>query len=583
MDNKAQADKEKDLGNQALSAGNTEQAISHYTKAIELDPNNHILYSNRSAAYAKLKKYDQAVTDGDKAITIAPGWSKGYSRKGTALCFKGEYEDARATFMQGLEKCPNDPTLRDGLRDVNNAEQESQSSDMSSQAEMFGNVFGKAFQGDIWGKLRANAKTRAYCDDPAFVALFSAIAKQPAAVINYLKDQRVSTALTVLMGVDVPADDESPSSSSSTPTPTPSSSSSSTSTPAASAPKKEEPKKEPEPQPAANSDLPENKRLALAEKEAGNKLYKEKKFDEAMKHYERAAEHDKEDMTYLNNIAAIHFEQNNSELCIQTCQKAIDVGRYNFNDFKLISRAYHRMGNAYSKLEKYEEAVKAYESALTEYRNPESLNALRKVEKLRDKKKEQEYLDPAKAEEAKEKGNEAFKNGQNVEAIGFYTEAIKRDPSKQVYYSNRAAAYTRVGEYKMAENDCDKCLELDPNFVKAYSRKGTVQFLMKQYHKALETYDKGLKLDAENAELTEGVNRTLEAIDRQQNGEVDEEAVKNAVNNDQELQEILADPVMRQILSNMQSDPKSAQHYLKDPVVSAKIQKLISAGVLKVK
>jgi len=293
-------------------------------------------------------------------------------------------------------------------------------------------------------------------------------------------------------------------------------------------------------------------------------------------------EFDREDMVYKNNLAAVYYEMGKYEECIKECEEAVNVGRTYFADYKLISRAYHRMGNAYTALQKYDEAIKAYNSALTENRNPESLNALKKVEKLKEKKDQDAYIDPKLAEEEKDKGNDAFKNGNIEEAIKRYSEAIKRDPKNEIYYSNRAAAYTKVGEYKLAETDCDKCLELNPNFVKAFSRKGTCQYFMKQYHKCLETYDKGLKIEPENQELIEGTKRTLDAINRQSTGERDEAAVKSAMN-DPEIQDILTDPVMQQILSTMQRDPKTATHYLRDPAVSAKINKLVAAGVLQVK
>ena len=41
------ADEFKTLGNQAFSAKNYEEAIGHFSKAIELAPTNHVLFSNR--------------------------------------------------------------------------------------------------------------------------------------------------------------------------------------------------------------------------------------------------------------------------------------------------------------------------------------------------------------------------------------------------------------------------------------------------------------------------------------------------------------------------------------------------------
>ena len=43
-------------GNAAFSSGKFEEAIEYFTQAIELDPENHVLYSNRSACQVRLNK-----------------------------------------------------------------------------------------------------------------------------------------------------------------------------------------------------------------------------------------------------------------------------------------------------------------------------------------------------------------------------------------------------------------------------------------------------------------------------------------------------------------------------------------------
>jgi stress-induced-phosphoprotein 1 len=55
-----------------------------FTQAIALEPENHILYSNRSAVYSAQNEYQKALEDAEKAITIKPDWSKGQLRKGAA-------------------------------------------------------------------------------------------------------------------------------------------------------------------------------------------------------------------------------------------------------------------------------------------------------------------------------------------------------------------------------------------------------------------------------------------------------------------------------------------------------------------
>lgn len=49
-------------------------------------------------------------------------------------------------------------------------------------------------------------------------------------------------------------------------------------------------------------------------------------------------------------ISAVYFEQKEYKKCIEQCEKAIEVGRENRADFKLIAKAFSRIGNSHRKL-----------------------------------------------------------------------------------------------------------------------------------------------------------------------------------------------------------------------------------------
>ena len=64
------------LSNEACQNSDFERAIRLYTEALVLDPANHILYSNRSAAHIKLRQYEKALHDATKARELNDKWSK---------------------------------------------------------------------------------------------------------------------------------------------------------------------------------------------------------------------------------------------------------------------------------------------------------------------------------------------------------------------------------------------------------------------------------------------------------------------------------------------------------------------------
>jgi dihydrodipicolinate synthase/N-acetylneuraminate lyase len=116
--NEAQVNELKNKGNACFQSGKYEEAITHFTAAIQLDPNNHILYSNRSGSYALLKNYLKALEDADHTVRLSPNWAKGYSRQGTALYYMERYREALEAFNKGLKFEPENVQLAQGLQQV---------------------------------------------------------------------------------------------------------------------------------------------------------------------------------------------------------------------------------------------------------------------------------------------------------------------------------------------------------------------------------------------------------------------------------------------------------------------------------
>ena len=128
----------------------------------------------------------------------------------------------------------------------------------------------------------------------------------------------------------------------------------------------------------------------------------------------------------------------------------------------------------------------------------------------------------------------------------------------------------------------DACLKLDPKYVRGYVRRGTLQLGMKEYHKALESFNKALALEEGNEEAKEGLRTTIGRINASQaSGDVDPERARRAME-DPAIQAILADPMVNSALEDMQRDPAAMRRIMADRGMAEKIQKLIAAGVLRV-
>ena len=116
----------KEKGNHLVQERKYQEALDCYTKAIELDKNDPILYSNRSAMYYNLNDFENALLDAEEAIYLKPDYAKAYLRKGNALEKQYKYQEALDTYKIGLQKDKNNiqlleayQKLEDSLKNLN--------------------------------------------------------------------------------------------------------------------------------------------------------------------------------------------------------------------------------------------------------------------------------------------------------------------------------------------------------------------------------------------------------------------------------------------------------------------------------
>ncbi|KAI0921989.1 hypothetical protein AcW1_004179 [Taiwanofungus camphoratus] len=535
------ADALKDQGNKAFQTKDYDKAIDLFSQALALDPDNFVLYSNRSAAKAGKRQYAAALEDAEQCIKINPAWSKGYARKGAALHGQRKYQEAITVYEAGL-KLEDSPVLRKGLKEVQDAKAADERGD-SAEASGLGKLFGDP---NLLGRLATNPRTQRHLADPTFVQRLQMLQQNPRLAEGALQDPRMIDVLGVLMGVDMqgfsreegsdelppglkrdtPAEPSKPTS----PPPQPSASSSSPAPKSSPPPAKVE--EDVEMVEAEDDEDVKARKEAEAEKKLGSDAYKARHFAAAATHFEKAWETWPKDITFLTNLAAVYFEQAEFDKCIETCEKAVDEGRSLRADYKLVAKALGRIGNAYSRKGDLSTAIKFYNKSLTEHRTPDILTKLREAERVNAETQRLAYIDPEKASQAREEGNALFKAGDFAGAVKAYTESIKRDPNDPRGYNNRSNAYTKLVALPEALKDAEEAIRVDPKFVKAYVRKSHVLYAMRDYTKAIEAVQLAADIDTEKKhtrEIQDQIMKCQQELFSQRAGENEEETLQRAM------------------------------------------------------
>lgn len=96
------ANEKKQHGNTAFHAKQFEEALACYSEAIVLDPQNHVLYANRSACHGAIGGWDDAVKDANECVRLDGCYAKGYFRLASAQIALKQPKEAEATARKGL-------------------------------------------------------------------------------------------------------------------------------------------------------------------------------------------------------------------------------------------------------------------------------------------------------------------------------------------------------------------------------------------------------------------------------------------------------------------------------------------------
>merc|ERR1712038_1734500 len=265
------------------------------------------------------------------------------------------------------------------------------------------------------------------------------------------------------------------------------------------------------------------------------------------------------------------------------CKAAVEVGKDNRAPFEDRAKALTRCAKAYQKKGDLLNAIEMCKSAQLESFDKATQRLMKTMELEKKQKDALDYQSDEKAEEAKQNGNTHFRNKEYGKAVEAYEEAVKRAPKNATIRNNLAAALCKIMDFNGAKREIEVALDLDPKYVKAWARKADIEVLMKESHKAMESYKKGLELDPSNAVCKEGLRKVTAMINYGQANMTEEERKERAAHAiaDPEIQAILSDPVITQVLKDFSENPNAAQEAMMDPGVRGKIEKLVAAGVLQ--
>ena len=108
----------KEKGNALFKQKRYEDAIVFYNKAIKLNPNVEVLYSNKGTCEKCLKQYKESIRDYEKSLEINPKNTKNMNRLASVYIIRGQIGNAKMLQEKALNLEPNNSIFREQMTTI---------------------------------------------------------------------------------------------------------------------------------------------------------------------------------------------------------------------------------------------------------------------------------------------------------------------------------------------------------------------------------------------------------------------------------------------------------------------------------
>ena len=251
-------------------------------------------------------------------------------------------------------------------------------------------------------------------------------------------------------------------------------------------------------------------------KNKGNTLFQQKQYQKAIDHYTTAISISGDQTAYYSNrCAAYQVLQMYHEALVdaETCTKL---------DPKWV-KGWFRLGATLILLGREPEALDAFNQGLKlEPTNADILNKKKEADAVlrayqNRKDKDGNAISPIEA--AKEDGIAAYARSDYEEAMKHFTRGIGMSKNPQhdrsilaQCYCNRAQCLRQIQDYKGVVADCTDAINLDPDYAKAYLRRGYAFEALEKYKEGLADMQKVQELAPGTVEASRAISRLTQAL-----------------------------------------------------------------------